>query len=233
MRALSFIALHRYAERMMSTSTPVKSEQIFIPGPVGELEALIDAPADAQGAHVAVVCHPHPLQGGTMTNKVAHMLAKSFNAVGIPAVRFNFRGVGRSAGAYAHADGETQDAIAVVEWARSRWPRAQISLAGFSFGGAVAIRAAVATHPARLITVAPAVDRVHVALDRLPTCPWLVVQGDADDVVDPTTVRAWVEQLPNPPEFLLLSGIGHFFHGRLNELKDVVMSWLRQGAVTE
>lgn len=226
MRALSFIALHRYAERMVSTSTPVKSEQIFIPGPVGELEALIDAPADAQGAHVAVVCHPHPLQGGTMTNKVAHMLAKSFNSAGIPAIRFNFRGVGKSAGTYAEGIGETDDALAIIEWARSRWVGASISLAGFSFGGAVAIRAAAATEPARLVTVAPAVDRVHVPVDRLPRCPWLVIQGDQDEVVDPSAVQAWIEHLPDPPELALIPGVGHYFHGTLNQLKQTVLDWL-------
>jgi alpha/beta superfamily hydrolase len=212
----------------------VNSETVLIPGPIGDLEAIIDTPVGAEGVRVAVVCHPHPLQGGTMTNKVAHMLAKSFNAAGFTAVRFNFRGVGKSAGEYAHAEGESEDAIAVVEWARSRWPSADISLAGFSFGGAVAIRAAVATHPARLVTVAPAVDRVHVPLDRLPRCPWLVVQGDADDIVDPQAVRAWIEQLSPPPEFQLLPGIGHFFHGKLNELKNVVTAWLsRSDGVTK
>ncbi len=211
---------------MTPVPVQVNSETVFIPGPTGDLEAIIDTPVGAEGQRVAVVCHPHPLQGGTMTNKVAHMLAKSFNAAGFTAVRFNFRGVGKSAGEYAHAEGESEDAIAVVEWARSRWPSADISLAGFSFGGAVAIRAAVATHPARLVTVAPAVDRVHVPLDRLPRCPWLVVQGDADDIVDPQAVRAWIEQLTHPPEFQLLPDIGHFFHGRLNELKNVVTAWL-------
>lgn len=211
---------------MVSTSTPVKSEQIFIPGPVGELEALIDAPADAQGAHVAVVCHPHPLQGGTMTNKVAHMLAKSFNSAGIPAIRFNFRGVGKSAGTYAEGIGETDDALAIIEWARSRWVGASISLAGFSFGGAVAIRAAAATEPARLVTVAPAVDRVHVPVDRLPRCPWLVIQGDQDEVVDPSAVQAWIEHLPDPPELALIPGVGHYFHGTLNQLKQTVLDWL-------
>jgi alpha/beta superfamily hydrolase len=197
------------------------------------LETLIDEPESAQVAEFAIVCHPHPLHGGTMTNKVAHMLAKSFNAVGIPAVRFNFRGVGKSSGAYADGIGETDDALAVVEWARSRWPGASASIAGFSFGGAVAIRAAAASEPARLITVAPAVDRVHVPVDRLPRCPWLVIQGNQDEVVAPSAVRDWIEQLPNPPELALLPGVGHYFHGTLNQLKQVVVDWLSQSQVTK
>ncbi len=203
-----------------------KSEPLFIKGPVGDLEALIDAPGSTDAAEIAVVCHPHPQHGGTMTNKVAHMLAKSFNAAAIPAVRFNFRGVGKSGGTYADGIGETDDALAVIEWARSRWPSASVSIAGFSFGGAVAIRAAVASEPARLITVAPAVDRVQVPVDRLPRCPWLVIQGDQDEVVAPSAVRNWIEQLPKAPELALLPGVGHYFHGRLNELKQIVVDWL-------
>lgn len=211
---------------MTQIQARAKSESLFIRGPVGDLEALIDVPESSSVSEFAVVCHPHPLHGGTMTNKVAHMLAKAFNAAGIPAVRFNFRGVGKSGGSYADGIGETDDALAIIEWARGRWPGAAVCLAGFSFGGAVAIRAAAAFEPARLITVAPAVDRVAVPADRLPRCPWLVVQGDQDDVVDPNDVRAWLEQVPNPPELALLEGAGHFFHGRLNDLKQVIVDWL-------
>jgi alpha/beta superfamily hydrolase len=216
---------------MMQTSTQEKSEAAIIPGPAGDLEAVIDYAQGAKATEIAVVCHPHPLHGGTMTNKVAHMLAKSFNAAGITAIRFNFRGVGRSAGSYADGIGETEDALAVIEWARARWSGAAVSVAGFSFGGAVAIRAAAASQPARLITVAPAVDRVHVPVDRLPRCPWLVIQGDDDDVVTPESVRTWIEQLPTQPELRMLSGVGHFFHGQLNRLKETVLDWLdAQGA---
>lgn len=210
---------------MHEAAPSVKSESLFIRGPVGDLEAVVEVPSSAV-AEVAVICHPHPLQGGAMTNKVAHMLAKSFNAAGMSAVRFNFRGVGRSAGEHADGLGETDDALAVIDWARGRWPDTRVALAGFSFGGAVAIRAAAVSNPARLITVAPAVDRVHVPIDRLPRCPWLVIQGDQDEVVPPSAVRDWIEQLPNPPELQLLPGVGHYFHGRLNELKGVVTAWL-------
>lgn len=213
---------------MTETAARVTSEMSTIAGPVGALEVLIDVPDSAEGPHVAVICHPHPLQGGAMTNKVTHMLAKSFNAVGTIAVRFNFRGVGRSAGEYAEGVGETLDALAVLDWAHERWPGAALSLAGFSFGGAVAIRAASERAVHRLITVAPAVDRVDVPTERLPRCPWLVIQGDQDEVVDPQHVRGWMQGLARPPELVLLFGVGHFFHGRLSELKNVVVEWLKK-----
>jgi alpha/beta superfamily hydrolase len=213
---------------MTEAAPRATSETSTIAGPAGELEVLIDVPATSDGSHVAVICHPHPLQGGAMTNKVVHMLAKSFNAVGTIAVRFNFRGVGRSAGEYSEGVGETLDALAVLDWAHERWPGASLSLAGFSFGGAVAIRAASERAVHRLITVAPAVDRVDVPTERLPRCPWLVIQGDEDEVVDPQHVRAWIQALATPPELVLLSGVGHFFHGRLSELKNVVVDWLRR-----
>lgn len=203
-----------------------------IPGPAGNIEALVDTPAAATARAVGVICHPHPLHGGTMTNKVVHTLAKAFNDVGAPAVRFNYRGVGASAGTYDDGNGETQDAMAVLDWAAQRWPGAQLWLGGFSFGGAVAIRVAVASshapNIARLITVAPAIRRVSVDSSTLPQCSWLIVQGDRDELVDPADIQQWAQQLPVQPHLSMLSGVEHFFHGRLNELRTSVASWLGQ-----
>ena len=111
------------------------TERATIAGPVGSLEALLEIPAGADGSRVAVICHPHPVHGGTMTNKVVHMLAKACNERGVPALRFNFRGVGASAGRYDEGEGETQDALAAIDWALQRWPGAALWAAGFSFGG--------------------------------------------------------------------------------------------------
>jgi uncharacterized protein len=202
------------------------TERTAIAGPAGALEALLDLPAGADGARVAVICHPHPVYGGTMTNKVVHMLAKSFNEVGVPTVRFNFRGVGASAGSYDEGEGETQDTLAVIDWAVQRWPGAALWAAGFSFGGAIAIRAAAARDAQRLVTVAPAINRVPVDTATLPRCPWLIVQGDHDELVDAGDVQRWVATLPAPPQLALLAGVDHFFHGRLNELRTVVLEWL-------
>jgi alpha/beta superfamily hydrolase len=114
-----------------------------------------------------------------------------------------------------------------VRHGRERWPEAALWLAGFSFGGAVAIRAAAVASPAGLVTVAPAIGRVDVADVAAPECPWLLVQGDADDLVSPAEVVAWTHRLPRPPQLAMLPGVGHLFHGRLNELRDVVTGFLK------
>jgi uncharacterized protein len=202
------------------------TERTTIAGPAGDLEALLEIPAGADGSRVAVICHPHPVYGGTMTNKVVHMLAKAFNERGVPALRFNFRGVGASAGSYDEGEGETLDALAAADWALQRWPGAALWAAGFSFGGAIAVRAAVARDAQRLVTVAPAVHRFAVSGAELPRCPWLLIQGDRDELVDAGEIQRWVATLASPPQLALLSGVDHFFHGRLNELRAVVLEWL-------
>ena len=210
----------------MSDAIRPTTERLTIPGPAGSLEALLETPADADGSRVAVVCHPHPVYGGTMTNKVVHVLAKSFNERGVASLRFNFRGVGASAGSYDEGEGETQDALAAVDWALQRFPGAALWLAGFSFGGAIAVRAALARDARRLVTVAPAVHRFAVGNAQLPRCPWLLIQGDNDELVDAGEIQRWVATLAAPPRLALLPGVDHFFHGRLNELRAVVLDWL-------
>ncbi len=126
---------------------PPLAERVRIPGPAGDLEALLETPQAETGAlpavrAFAVVCHPHPLYGGTMDNKVVYTLARAFQQCGAPAIRFNYRGVGSSAGTYDEGRGETADALAVIAYGRKRWPQAALWLGGFSFGGAVAVRAA-------------------------------------------------------------------------------------------
>jgi len=202
-------------------------EQPRIAGPSGDLESIVETPPDATFGSVAVLCHPHPLFGGTMTNKVVHMLAKSFNELGMPAVRFNFRGVGRSEGAYDEGRGETADCEAVAAWARHRWPGAELVLGGFSFGGAVAIRAVTTLLPAKLVTVAPAIRKIEVGPEHIPSCPWLIVQGDNDELVDPHDIEQWAHGFSQPPVLKSLPGVDHFFHGKLNELRDTVIQWMR------
>jgi uncharacterized protein len=192
----------------------------MIPGPAGALEALIELAAGEPPLLAAVICHPHPLFGGTLHNKVVHSVARVLRAGGAATLRFNFRGVGASAGVHDGGAGETEDALAAVAAARARWPGLPLVLAGFSFGAAVAIRAASRARPAWLISVAPAVDRVPLADFAAPACPWLIVQGDADEVVSAELVRQWCESTAGAAELRLLPGVGHFFHGRLHELQD-------------
>ena len=209
---------------------PPRGERVRISGPTGEIEALVETPAEdgaIDGPRFGVVCHPHPLYGGTLDNKVVYTLARAFVELGVPAIRFNFRGVGGSAGSYDEGRGETEDALAVIAYGRQRWPGASLWLAGFSFGGAVAVRAAAQAAPQRLVTVAPGITRVAMAGVASPACPWLIVQGDADDLIAPAAVLEWARRQSTAPELRLLSGAGHFFHGRLHELRAVVLDFLR------
>jgi alpha/beta superfamily hydrolase len=203
-------------------------ERVMIAGPAGDIEARVETPQDL--THIAafgVVCHPHPLFGGTLDNKVVYTLARSFHDLGVPTIRFNFRGVGKSAGSFADGIGETEDTLAVIASGREKWPGAELWLAGFSFGAAVAIRAAASGDPARLVAVAPAIKRVSLEGVAVPSCPWLIVQGDADELVDAQETIEWARPLANPPQIALLSGVEHFFHGKLNELREAVTAFAR------
>lgn len=202
--------------------------QELIPGPAGPLEALVELPRDDTGRALGVVCHPHPLYGGAMTNKVVYTVARAFMELGMPVARFNFRGVGASAGQFADGVGETEDALAVIRWMRARFPSRALWLGGFSFGGAVAIRAAIQEHADVLVTVAPAVDRIAGTDVLLPTCPWLILQGDQDDLVPVTATRAWAQALAQSPRLIELPGADHFFHARLTELRQQLLNWIAE-----
>jgi alpha/beta superfamily hydrolase len=194
------------------------------PGPAGPIECAIDSPSTPSRG-VAVVCHPHPQHGGTMDNKVAQTLARAFVQLGYVAVRFNFRGVGASAGAWAQGEGEVDDALAVV--AAFRLPDAPLVLAGFSFGAYVAARvaarlaqpgAAPAGGVERLVLVGPAASRFDMATVPQHT---LVIHGEADDVVPLSAVLDWAR--PQALPVTVIPGAGHFFHGQLALLKSLVV----------
>ena len=214
------------------TPGAARLERVSIAGPVGPLEAVLERADGADGAaeaSYAVVCHPHPLHGGTMDNKVVTTVARALQGAGIPTLRFNFRGVGASAGTFDGGAGETEDAAAAAAYGGARWPGRRLVLAGFSFGAFVALRLALERDTARLITVAPPVDRFDFSGFSVPRCPWLIVQGDADDVVDPGKVFAWAAALEPKPELVVARGVGHFFHGHLSELRDAVSDAIRSG----
>lgn len=206
-------------------------ERLTIAGPAGLLESICEGADEALGPGVprfAVVCHPHPLFGGTMDNKVVTTLARALHEAGIPTLRFNFRGVGRSTGEFDAGVGETEDARAVAAWGAGRWPGRELVIAGFSFGAFVALRLAQDTRAAQLITVAPPVVRFDFSGLIAPACPWLVVQGDADEVVSPQEVVAWAETMKPRPHLIVMPGVGHFFHGRLPDLRDAVVDAVRE-----
>ena len=211
----------------------IRAEALSIAGPAGALEARLEFQDATQAPSVfGVACHPHSLKGGTMDNKVTHTLARAMVECGAPVLRFNFRGVGASGGAFDHGRGETDDLVAVVEAGRHRFPGAALWLGGFSFGAFVALRGAQRLAPAKLVAVAPPVVGYELGEVSAPDCDWMLAQGDADDVVPPDAVLSWAAQQAHTPQGRLprlhvLAGAGHFFHGKLHELKPLVVEFLR------
>ncbi len=161
-----------------------------------------------------------------MDNKVVYTVARAFQQCGAPAIRFNYRGVGTSAGSYDEGRGETADTLAVIAYGARRWPQAALWLGGFSFGAAVAVLAAATAPAARVVLVAPGITKIDVTQAAAPQCPWLIVQGDADEVVPADVVLPWAAQLEPAPAIALLAGAGHFFHGRINELREAVLRFM-------
>lgn len=196
----------------------------LVPGPAGQVECAIDAPVAGEPRGVAVICHPHPQHGGTMDNKVAQTLARAVVQLGWRSVRFNFRGVGASQGAWDDGVGEVDDALAVI--AASRDPNLPLLLAGFSFGGYVAATAAQRlpdeTKPQRLVLVAPSTQKQAV-----PAVPpdTVVIHGEADEVVPLAATLDWAR--PQALPVVVFPGVGHFFHGQLALLKNVLLQQLR------
>ena len=203
-----------------------KSESFFIAGPAGRLQALLEQPADGAPTGAVVVCHPHPQHGGTMHNKVAHTLARSFVRLGFAALRFNFRGTEQSEGRFDDGVGELDDALAAIAWMRARYAEQPLWLAGFSLGAAIAVRASTVRDVDGLVSVAPAVSRFASGLDAQPDCRWLIVQGDEDELVTVEETIDWLNTLRPGPELQVFAGAEHFFHGRLGELREAVTAFV-------
>ncbi|MCU0814345.1 MAG: alpha/beta fold hydrolase [Burkholderiaceae bacterium] len=196
------------------------TQRLAVAGPAGAIECALDEPPahDVPPRGVAVLCHPHPLHGGTMDNKVVQTLARALRQVGWRTVRFNFRGVGASQGHWDGGRGEVDDALAVI--AAVRDPTLPFALGGFSFGGYVASQAAARLQPPaqRLVLVAPATGNFDVAPVPEHT---LVIHGEADDVVPLAATLDWARSQSLP--VVVVPGVGHFFHGQLPLLKSLVV----------
>lgn len=195
----------------------VSLKHYALQGPAGQLEGVVHVP-DGALRGIAVVAHPLPTMGGTMENKVAMTLAKTFAEMGCAAFRFNFRGIGASDGEFTGGVGETEDLIAVVHYAQQQFGNElPLVLSGFSFGGYVAACAAQALQPQHLLLAAPAVGRFAMPAVSPDT---LVIHGEHDDVVPLADALDWArpQQLP----IVVLPAAGHFFHGRLTQLRDIV-----------
>ncbi|MBP8202547.1 MAG: alpha/beta fold hydrolase [Pseudomonas sp.] len=206
---------------MLSRETP-----LMIAGPCGQLEALwLDTPG-SRG--VALICHPNPVQGGTMLNKVVSTLQRTARDCGLATARFNYRGVGASAGSHDMASGEVDDAEAVAHWLRAQYPDLPLTLMGFSFGGFVATALggrleAQGVMPEKLFMLAPAVQRLTAETPPASHCPLVLIQPDDDEVIDPQTVYHWSAALGRAHELLKVAECGHFFHGKLTDLKDLLL----------
>ena len=198
-----------------------------IQGPAGLLELAYAEPTSEKRNALGIVCHPHPLHGGTMNNKIVTTLAKMFHGLGLFTVRFNFRGVGKSEGRFDQGQGELEDLLAVIDWVQREKNHHEIWLSGFSFGASIALKAATQLPIHRLIAVAPPVD--HFAMRSLPPvlCPWILVQGEKDDVVPAEAVLAWAEHRQPKPHIIRFKEAGHFFHGQLTELRVEIENALR------
>ena len=211
----------------------IRAEILSLAGPTGPLETRLESADDVSPPPAfGVVCHPHSLKGGTMDNKVAHTLARAMIECGAPTFRFNFRGVGASGGNFDQGRGETDDLAAVVAEGRRRFPGVALWLGGFSFGAFVALRGAPRLAPVKLVAVAPPVVGYELGEMEAPECEWMLAQGDADDVVPPDAVLSWAAKQAHTPHTRLprlhvLAGAGHFFHGKLHELKPLVIEFLK------
>ncbi|VVC75198.1 hypothetical protein AQUSIP_04850 [Aquicella siphonis] len=209
-------------------TTLTKEATQVITGPAGKLEVAVSEPTGPERGALGIVCHPHPLHGGTMHNKVVTTLGKLFQGMGLVTVRFNFRGVMRSEGRFDHGNGELDDLLAVMDWMQQERPQQEIWLAGFSFGAFIAAKAATRVPVKKLVTVAPPVQ--HFPMRDLPPipCPWVLVQGELDDVVPAREVLEWAEARVPKPVIIRFPQAGHFFHGQLAELRIQIEAALRE-----
>ena len=201
---------------------PSTTERLLIDGPAGRIEVDINDPG-VERRGIALIAHPNPVQGGTKDNKVVTTLAKTFFALGYAVLRPNFRGVGASTGTHDGGIGETEDLLVVLAHVRERWGGAlPVLLAGFSFGSYVQSRVARRVAAERLVLVAPAVNRFPAETVQPGT---LVIHGEHDDVVPLASVLEWAR--PQRLPVVVVPGGEHFFHGRLTDLSQIVLSWCR------
>ena len=201
-----------------------------LPGPAGPLEALLNEGVP-EATHAAVVCHPHPLYGGTLHNKAVFHAMKALNALGLPVLRFNFRGAGLSAGEHDHGNGEVDDVRAALDWLDQE-VHLPLIFAGFSFGAAVGLRPScpdsrVQALIALGLPISPVDDRSY-DYDFLKTCtePKLFVSGSRDQFAAKAKLEALVAELPDPKKLVIIEAADHFFEGRLRELRETIEAWV-------
>lgn len=208
---------------------PTASATVLVPGPAGVLEVSVEVPASLEARRgIAVIAHPNPPDGGTMHNKVVTMTARSLAELGITSVRFNFRGVGLSEGSFDSGRGEVLDFLAVARWAMLAHADDALWLAGFSFGSWVALQSARQLPVQQMITIAPPVGMRDFTGVLAPACPWLLVQGEKDEIVDAAGVFEWAAKQTPMPTVVRMTDTGHFFHRRLLDLRGAIKNGVRK-----
>lgn len=213
--------------RLMQHPMTPGEHSFLIPEGTGLIEGMLTVPDHRFDQFVALLGHPHSLQGGAMNNKVVTTMARAFKALGIPSIRFNFRGVGQSTGIYDEGLGESEDMLMLARAWQETFPEAKFIFSGFSFGSYVAYRAAAQFAHRLLITIAPPVDRYDYQAFQSNPKPWVIVQGEEDEVVSTELVLEFVEQTMDPTALIRFSGTGHFFHGKLIALKSCLIDAVR------
>jgi uncharacterized protein len=205
---------------------------LFLDGPAGRLESLLNAGA-ANATHAALVCHPHPSYGGTLHNKVVFHTMKALNSLGFPVLRFNFRGAGLSQGEHDQGYGEIEDVRTALDWLDREF-HLPLVFAGFSFGAAVGLRPACADDRVQAaiglgIPVLPADERTY-DFEFLHTCakPKLFISGTRDQFGPKAKLEQLVNSLPDPKKLVLIEAADHFFEGRLREVRDAIEGWVRE-----
>jgi alpha/beta superfamily hydrolase len=198
-------------------------ESVFVPGPAGRLEGLIEEPEDAAPREIALVCHPHPQHGGTMHNKVVYRMARGLRRAGAVVMRFNYRGVNLSQGSYDHGEGELEDARACLAFIRDRYPDLPFTLAGFSFGSRIVLRLGCGGVGARRIVAAgfPSIFKDRSYLDGC-TVPRIFVQSSNDQYGPIMEIDPIVQALPEPKRLIVVEAQDHFFAGGLDRLEEVI-----------
>ena len=208
-------------------------ESHFLAGPAGRLEALVEEPEDGAAHSAVLVCHPHPLYGGTMHNKVVFRIARGLRRAGLVVLRFNFRGVGRSQGEYAHIAGEIEDARAALGWLRQRYQGLRFALAGFSFGAQVITRLGCALEGARfLMAVGHPTERGNDYLEDCPV-PKIFVQSTHDEFGPRPQLETLYAKLVQPKQLIWVEAADHFFAGGLDELEQAVKTSVEAVAAGE
>jgi alpha/beta superfamily hydrolase len=213
---------------MTNTKAAHESRNFFLEGPAGRLEAILWKPV-TQASMAAVVCHPHPLFGGTMHNKVVYQAAKSLDGLGLPVLRFNFRGAGMSEGTHDRGRGEQGDVKAALDFLAGEFPDTPLLVAGFSFGCWVGSRVGCADERVReLIALGTPVNSTDFSYLRHCEKPKLFVHGANDQFGEIGKIEALVESLPGENRLVVVAGAEHFFAGKLDQLDEAILNWLKE-----